>query len=354
MEKTDSKLVKLYELEDCFGSDFGKYSQYYHLMIIAFDGVNDAQIIPFADYGKELIENYGSINGMERSLEKYYPGSGLYYYIDEVPATSLLRNRLRFCSVKVNKKDDFNCEILERKYFIVKSLNFGHSKRAKEVQKLGLRPKKVYITNDPLRIYYTKPNKEYTEGLILSFSDIVKIRKKKLDDLVLTESNLTILKQSGKYFNEIDLEEVLTADYEIGSLHKFKPVKTVGSKIYTYYEYNPLTEKSPGYGDIVEFTIIGQDEKGNPIYKASDKILQNESNFSYALRVVANETRVFNRIPEGPKGEKILEKIALSGNADRLHEFISASLSDNRPGINYYIEAKSYVKNPELSKSSVF
>ncbi len=350
MEKADSKLVKLYELEDCYGKNFGQYSQFYHIMVIAFDGENNAQIIPFAEYSKELLTNYGSLNGIERALEKYYPGSGLYYFIDEVPSTSLLRNRLRFCSVKINKKDEFTCDILEKKYFIVKSLNFGRSKSAKEVQKLGLRPKKVFITNNPLCIHYTKPNKEYEEGFILSFSDIVKIRENKLEDLVLTENNLIILKQSGKDFNEIDLEEALTADYEINSLYKFKPVKNVGSKIHTYYEYDPFTETNPCYGDVVEFTVVGQDENGSPIYKAADKILQNESNFSYALRVVANETRVFNRIPEGIKGNKILEKIALAGKSDRLHEFVTSELSNSRPGINYFIEVKANDKTPVFNK----
>lgn len=350
MEKTDSKLVKLYELEDCYGKNFGQYSQFYHIMVIAFDGENSAQIIPFAEYSKELLTNYGSLNGIERSLEKYYPGSGLYYFIDEVPSTSLLRNRLRFCSTKISKKDEFTCDILEKKYFIVKSLNFGRSKRAKEVQKLGLRPKKVYIKSSPLSLSYTKPEGDFTGGYILSFSDIIKIREKRLDDLVLTSNNLMILKQTGTCFTEIDLEEALTAEYEIDSLHTYKPAKQMGNKIHTYYEYDPFTETNPCYGDVVEFTVVGQDENGSPIYKAADKILQNESNFSYALRVVANETRVFNRIPEGIKGDKILEKIALAGKSDRLHEFVTSELSNSRPGISYFIEVKANEKTPVFNK----
>ncbi len=350
MEKADNKLVKLYELEDCYGKNFGQYSQFYHLMVIAYDGENPAQIIPFSDYSKELLTNYGSLNGIERALEKYYPGSSLYYYIDELPETSLLRNRLRFSSVKIRKTGEFTCDILERKYFIVKSLNFGRSKRAKEVQKLGLRPKKIYIKNNPLMISYIKPDGDYMDGYILNFSDIIKIREKRLDDLVLTSNNLMILKQAGVNFTEIDLEEALTSDYEMGSLHTYKPIKEIGSKIHTYYEYDPFTEQNPCYGDVVEFTIAGQDENGNPIYKAADKILQNESNFSYALRVVANETRVFNRIPDGIKGEKILEKIALSGKSDHLHEFITSNLVNDRPGINYYIEVKSKEKTSVISK----
>ena len=63
-----------------------------------------------------------------------------------------------------------------------------------------------------------------------------------------------------------------------------------------------------------------------------------------------NETRVFNRIPEGIKGDKILEKIALAGKSDRLHEFVTSDISNSKPGINYFIEVKTNEKTPVFNK----
>ncbi len=346
MEKTDGRLMRLYELEDCYGRNFSEYSLFYHLMVVAYDGINDPQIIPFSTYSKELMENYGSINGLKRDLQKYYPGSGIYYYIDEVPATAKLRNCLRFSSIKFLKTGEFSGRILEKKYFTVKTLKLGRSKKAKELNKLGIKPQKMYLTKDPLKLSYTKPDKDYEEVWRLDFNEFVKIREKGLEDFALTEDNLHIYSQQDNNFTEISLEDALTCDYEYGALREYNSESGVGKKIHTYYEYDPLCEKNPGYGSTVEFAVMGRDEEDKPIYKATDKILQNENDVSYALRIIANEIRVFNRIPDGEKGKQILAEIEKSGKSDRVHEFVDFELANSRPGIKYYIEAgKSLTKD---------
>lgn len=338
MEKTDGRLMRLYELEDCYGRNFSEYSLFYHLMVVAYDGENAPQIIPFSTYSRELMENYGSIIGLKKALQKYYPGSGIYYYIDDVPATAKLRNCLRFGAVKFLKTGDFSGEIQEKKYFTVKTLKLGRSKKAKEVCKLGLKPELMYLTKDPLKLSYNKPNGPHEEILRLDYNEFVKIREKGLEDFVLTEENFHVYKQDGSNFTEISLEDALTCDYEYGALREYNSNSMVGKKIHTYYEYDPLTEKNPGYGSTVEFAVLGRDEEDNPIYKATDKILQNEYDTLYALRLIANEIRVFNRIPDDENGEKILAKIKKAGKSDRVHEFVDFELNNSRPGVKYFTE----------------
>ena len=318
----------MYEIDDCFGMLWQKYSKYAHLYMAYPVEPGKVDLVPF-QVGCDILKEYGSFAKTRDNLRRHGLGADFYYYVEPTNETAEFREKMKFSKVVFSKDENGHYDMQDRVYFVINDLMHRLSK--KEIYKmraLGLNIPCVEVINDPkvgaYLVYGDFPSGKH----LLNVSDIKRIRNANLGDKLLSEENLEVYRQNGIFLTKTTLEDV----FGIKKEEEVKPV--------IFYEFDPLIEKNPGYGDTVEFELYTFDKEGNPIYREVPKILQHDNHFEYALRVKAKEIRTFNAISKGVKGQKALKQIESDGKIDGLKAFTVYTPDDAAKNFRYFMESK--------------
>lgn len=337
----EKKEIIMYEIDDCFGRLWYKYSKYANLYI-AYPSEKGFSLIPF-NSGAAMLKEHGSFGKTRREIRKSAIGADFYYYIEPCDETLELRERLKHSAVKFNLEENGYYKLEHKIYYIVDSLTKGLSKKELyKLRALGICETNVNVTYGDEGVIITFGNDTAKAKKLISVSDIKRIKDASLQEKLLSEDNLSIFKQSGDKIEEISLEDAVLGEKET------KP------RTRLFYEFDPLTEKNPGYGDTVELKFTGFFGDGSKVFVASPKILQHDHHFEYALRVKGAEIRVFNIIDDGLKGKRILEKIKKEGKDGNLRTFTFFKDVPGKKGMSYFIEGTGTYNKADDAKKMEF
>ena len=287
------------------------------------------------------IEGYkNGFNKTRQALRSLMPGADFYYEIKDDPNSAKMRKDLALDKTIVSVDENGVGVIKSKKYFFIKNIPSNLRSALKGIEL----DNEAWIVDDNgnISISYENPsNDKAIKGILLTALDIKQIVDKGLSEEILTDDNFACFRQEGINISKITLEDALdeTVVYNPKDNIDVKTSDLPKEKIITFYEYNPL-EETDSFGDIYELINVGADANGEIIWKMEPKIIQNESNISYARRAIENNVRTVMLIPDKDIDETILE-IARHGELAHVKEFVMA------PGLgkSYLIERKAYQKD---------
>jgi hypothetical protein len=186
-------------------------------------------------------------------------------------------------------------------------------------------------------------------GYLLPASELSKILEN--DKSLLSEPYFEAFIQNGDNIRKVALEDALdtTITYHTSDEIGISLPSLSADKIETFYEYDPFEETKPAFGDTYELTRVGTNDNGEVIWRKNSKIIQNESDIDYAIRAFENGSRTVVRIPDGKKGEEIINALTLEDKIGQVKEYtVYRDLSSD-----YLVERqmdKKLVGNSELRR----
>lgn len=311
------------------GGDFIKNSKF--LKVVA--------LMPASVDGKARLVNVSSIlvKGQSFSsrvdeLRSLMPGGDIYYEIDDVEETKDIREDLDLSKTVVSLDNNGLCTISHKDYYVMYPIEGISDELDKRIRDLNLTlSANVWVIDDggSISFEYNKPSSTISHlsraGYLLKASDIQKIYDAGLNELLLSDDNFEVFSQHGEQIRKVPFDDKVMKKYP-GKV-SVKPAKT-SSKIQTYYEFDPMEEKAPTFGELVEIEPVST-LGGETVWKITPKIVQNESGYEFAERAAEKGIRVAVTMPD-----EVRDELEQEGKGAHIKEFINAPGMGNR----YFIE----------------